>query len=166
MKTLLLLRHGKSSWKSSDLPDHDRPLKKRGRKAAERMGRLLQELDLMPEHIFTSSAIRAIETTQLVIQGSRYYRTVDVASALYHAEPDMLAGVVARSPSHAERVLVVGHNPGLADWLKLLTGQELEFPTAALALINVPVNSWSELTVETRGLLQGLWRPRQLPRRS
>jgi phosphohistidine phosphatase len=163
MKTLLLLRHGKSSWKSSDLPDHDRPLKKRGRKAAERMGRLLLELDLMPEHIVTSSANRAIETTQLVIKGSRYYRTVDVAAALYHADPDTLAGVVANSPSHAERVLVVGHNPGLADWLKLLTGQESEFPTAALAQIELPIAAWSDLTAATRGNLKGLWIPRQLP---
>ncbi len=67
MKTLLLLRHAKSSWNDPSLADHDRPLKKRGRKAAPRMGRWLQENGLRPDCVLCSTATRARETLQLVL---------------------------------------------------------------------------------------------------
>ena len=161
MKTLLLLRHGKSSWKDTELSDHDRPLKKRGRRAAEDMGRLLRDQNLVPDHILTSTACRAIETALLAADAAKFSGEIESCPALYHAESSTFVAVVSRVPDRFERVLLVGHNPGLTDWLSRLTSQTEEFPTAALAHVELPISSWLELSLETPGTLKNLWRPRQ-----
>ena len=72
MKTLLILRHAKSSWKEQDLPDHDRPLNKRGKNDAPRMGKLLKDEDLIPDLIMSSTAVRAKKTAELVAKACKY----------------------------------------------------------------------------------------------
>ena len=162
MKTLLLLRHGKSSWTDTSLADYDRPLKKRGREAAKRMGRLIRELNLVPDHILTSSAARAVTTAELAATEAEFDGEVEVVPVLYHADPSAFVAIVSRIPNLFERVLIVGHNPGLEDWLDRLIGHVETFPTAALAQIELPVDSWLELSTDTRGKLQGLWRPKEI----
>lgn len=163
MKTLLLLRHGKSSWTDASLADHDRPLKKRGREAAKRMGQLLRELDLVPDHILTSSATRATATAQLAATASSFDGEVEVVPVLYHADPSAFVAITSRVPNRFERVLIVGHNPGLEDWIERLTEHADAFPTAALARIELPIDSWLDLSTEIRGALKGLWRPKEIP---
>lgn len=163
MKTLLLLRHGKSSWTDASLADHDRPLKKRGRAAAKRMGQLLRELDLVPDHILTSSAERATATARLAAEEAKFDGETEVVPVLYHADPSAFVAIVSRVPNRFDRVLVVGHNPGMEDWLERLTEHVEAFPTAALARIELPVNAWLDLTLNTRGTLRGLWRPKEIP---
>lgn len=162
MKTLLLLRHGKSSWTDTSLTDHDRPLKKRGREAAKRMGQLIQELDLVPDHILTSSAVRATATAKLAAIEAKFDDEVEVVPVLYHADPSAFAAIVSRVSNQFDRVLIVGHNPGMEDWLDRLIGHVETFPTAALARIELPVDSWLDLSLNTRGTLKGLWRPKEI----
>ena len=163
MKTLLLLRHGKSSWTDTTLTDHDRPLKKRGRNAAQRVGCLLSELNLVPDHILTSSAVRAVATAQLVSESAMFGGEIETEPDLYHADPAALAAIASRVLNRFDRVLIVGHNPGLEDWLARLVGSVAVFPTAALAQIELPIDSWLDLLPDTRGTLQGLWRPKENP---
>ena len=163
MKTLLLLRHGKSNWTDTSLADHDRPLKKRGREAANRMGQLIRELDLAPDHILTSSAVRATVTAQLAATAAKFDGEVEAVPVLYHADPSAFAAIVSRVPHRFDRVLVVGHNPGLEDWLDRLIGHVETFPTAALAHVELSVDSWLDLSLNTRGTLRGLWRPKEIP---
>ena len=163
MKTLLLLRHGKSSWSDTSLADHERPLKKRGREAAKRMGQRIRELDLVPDHILTSSAVRAVATAQLVVAEAAFDGEVEVVPVLYHADPSAFVAIASRVPNSFERVLIVGHNPGLEDWLERLIGHVETFPTAALAQVELPVDSWLDLSLSTRGTLKGLWRPKEIP---
>ena len=160
MKTLLLLRHGKSSWKDSDLADHERPLKKRGRRAAKDMGRLLRDQNFVPDHILTSTACRATETAMLAAKAANFSGDIESWPTLYHADPQTFVAVVSHLPDRFERVLLVGHNPGLADWLSRLTSQTEAFPTAALAHVELPISSWLELSLNTSGTLKKLWRPR------
>ena len=162
MKTLLLLRHGKSSWQDASLTDHDRPLKKRGRSAATQMGRLLVDQGLVPDHVLTSTAVRARDTAALVAEAMEFRGTIEDVSALYHAEPQTFVAIVSQVPQRIDAVLVVGHNPGLEDWLSRLTGRQEEFPTAALAHVVIPIDDWNELTLETRGELHKVWRPKEL----
>lgn len=162
MKTLLLLRHGKSNWTDTSLADHDRPLKKRGREAAKRMGRLIRELNLVPDHILTSSAERTTATAQLAATEAKFGGEVEVVPVLYHADPSAFVAIVSRVPNRFERVLIVGHNPGMEDWIDRLTGRVETFPTAALARIELPVDSWLDLSLNTRGTLEGLWRPKEI----
>ncbi len=162
MKTLLLLRHGKSSWSDASLADHDRPLKKRGRRAAQQMGRLVAEQGLVPDLVLTSTALRARDTAALMADAAGYRGTISAIAELYHAEHVAFVEVVSRVSTESETILVVGHNPGLEDWLMQLVGDRHEFSTAALAWIELPFENWSELTRETRGTLRGVWRPKEI----
>ena len=163
MKTLLLLRHGKSSWSDASLADHDRPLKKRGVEAAKRMGQLLTELNLVPDHILTSSAVRATATVQLVVEATKYAGEVEVEPELYSAERISFLAIVSQTSNRVGRVLVVSHNPGMEEWLAHLIGHFETFPTAALARIELPIEEWLNLSHDTHGTLHGLWRPKELP---
>ena len=163
MKTLLILRHAKSSWKHPDLDDIDRPLNKRGRQDAPRIGALLRELGLLPDLILSSPARRAHDTAQIVADHCGYGRDeIRFKSQLYLADTPAYIDVLSQLPPDAQTVLVVGHNPDLEILLEDLTGEHHPMPTAALAQIELPISSWAEFDPECEGKLVHLWQPRQL----
>jgi phosphohistidine phosphatase len=162
MKLLLILRHAKSSWKNPGLDDHDRPLNKRGRRDAPRMGRLLQHEDLLPDLILSSTAVRARTTAEMVADTSCYEGTLELTPELYGAEPEVYIDLLGRLDDDYNNVMVVGHNPSLEQLLQTLTGTEETLPTAALAKVELEIDAWSELDGSRRGSLVQLWRPREL----
>jgi phosphohistidine phosphatase len=163
MKTLLVMRHAKSSWEESALHDHDRPLNKRGKLNAPRMGRLLRELDVVPELIMTSSARRARDTAEAVADQSGYEGDIQVVEELYAAPPEAYLEALAAAEDRYERILIIGHNPGLEELLELLTGEREALPTAAIARVDMTIQSWQALTDEIPGKLVNVWRPKDLP---
>jgi len=163
MKTLLVMRHAKSSWSDATLSDHDRPLNSRGRYDAPRIGELLLDEDLSPELIISSSARRAVETARRVAIACDYDATIAVTRDLYHADPEIFLSVVREQGADFGRVMIVGHNPGIEELVEQLTGGWYRMPTAALAVIRLELNDWSQLEDETEGSLTNLWLPRELP---
>lgn len=162
MKTLLILRHAKSSWANTYLSDHDRPLKKRGKRDAPRMGRLLRDEELLPDLIISSSAKRALDTAEAAAAASGYDGQIDVTRAFYHADSETYIDRLKPLPKEVNRVLIVGHNPGMEELLTELTGARERMPTAALAQVNLPVEDWADITLEPSGSLENLWLPRDL----
>lgn len=162
MKTLLVLRHAKSSWKHPETSDHDRPLNKRGKRDAPRMGQLLAERGLRPDLIISSTAKRARLTADAVARHAGYAGTVQLERRLYLASPTEVIDVVREAAGTAQCVLVVGHNPGLEDLVARLTGQGEALPTAALAAIRLSIRVWKDLALSSGGRLAGLWRPREI----
>jgi phosphohistidine phosphatase len=162
MKTLLILRHAKSSWKKPDLPDHDRPLNKRGKNEAPKVGQYLKENDLVPDLILCSTARRAMETAQAVADACGFEGTVDAHKDLYLSEPSIYLDILRCLPDEARRVMVVGHNPAVEELLTMLTEVDEHLTTSALAVIDLPISSWEELNEATDGKLQILWVPRQV----
>jgi phosphohistidine phosphatase len=162
MKTLLILRHAKSSWAHTNLADHDRPLNKRGKQDAPRMGQLLKNEDLTPELIITSSARRALATAELAASASGYEDELQVTRRFYLAGPETYLEVLRGVGEEVGRVMVVGHNPGMAELIDWLTGAGERFTTANIAHIELPINTWSELNDEIEGKLLNLWRPKEL----
>ena len=162
MRTLLLLRHAKSSWKQPGLSDHDRPLNRRGQRDAPRIGRLLTREQLSPGAILSSSARRARETAEAVATQSAFDGMVQLEGVLYLAEPTTILDVIRHSGVELERLMVVGHNPGMAATVARLTGLTEDMPTAALAQIRLPIEVWNDLRPSTKGVLVNLWRPRDL----
>ncbi len=162
MKTLLVLRHAKSSWGNANLTDFERPLNKRGKRDAPRMGELLKEHDLTPDLIITSSAERALATAEAVAMVSGYEREIRVTRQFYLAEPAAYLLLLNELGAEYGRVLVVGHNPGVEDLVELFTDIWERMPTAALAHIELPIDDWVELDVDTQGELRNLWLPRQM----
>ena len=143
MKTLLLLRHGKSSWDEGPLPDHERPLAPRGVKAARRMGRFIGRVGSAPDRVLCSPAVRAAETLRLAADAGAWRVPVGVVPELYGASPaDVLACVRAVAPG-VETLLVVGHEPACSQTASgLIGGAAVRFPTAALACIKLDAAGW------------------------
>ncbi|MGD2077873.1 MAG: histidine phosphatase family protein [Chloroflexota bacterium] len=163
MKTLLILRHAKSSWSDASLSDHERPLNKRGRRDAPKMGTLLAHEQLTPDIIITSSARRALDTAEAVAAESGYGGSLIVSRALYHAEPDDYLAEARENGGAHEIVMIVGHNPGIEDLVEQLTGEWHRMPTAALAEVRLAIEEWSSLEDDATGRLEDLWLPRDLP---
>jgi phosphohistidine phosphatase len=162
MKTLLILRHAKSSWKKPDLPDHDRPLNKRGKNEAPKVGQYLKENDLVPDLILCSTARRAMETAQAVADACGFEGKVEYQKDLYLSELAIYLDILRCLPDKARRVMVVGHNPDVEELLTMLTEVDEHLTTSALAVVDLPISSWEELNEATDGKLQILWVPRQV----
>src|SRR5918994_6226511 len=112
MKTLLLIRHAKSSWEHSGVSDHDRPLNERGLRDAPLMGRRLAERGVVPDVILSSTALRARATAKLLADalGSGAAHIV-TDERLYAASADEVLEVVGELGSEVSCAAVVGHNP-------------------------------------------------------
>jgi phosphohistidine phosphatase len=163
MKTLLVLRHAKSSWSDQTLDDHERPLNERGLRDAPRMGALVRERRLTPDLIISSDAMRARMTAEAVAETDRAVGEIQLDPRLYLAGPaDILAVLREVTETTVRTVMIVGHNPGLEYLVAQLTGDPHDFPTAALAEILLPIDQWRDLELSTRGTLAGLWRPKEL----
>lgn len=163
MKTLLLLRHAKSSWSSPDLPDHDRPLNDRGRRDATRIGELLKVEDLVPDLILSSTAKRARKTAKKVAAACGYRGAVQELSELYLAEANAYFTVMQELDENVQRVLIVGHNPGIEHLLSILTRATDSMSTAALAHISITADNWQEVEDGVTAKFENFWRPRELP---
>ena len=162
MKKLLILRHAKSSWKDETLADHDRPLNARGRDAAPRMGRLLRQEEIVPDHIISSTARRAHDTVDLVVESSGYGGNVAWASSLYMGGHGAYLDTLRTVNAQINTLLIVGHNPDLELLVTALTGVVEILPTGALVEIELPIVQWHELRVPGDYRLVNIWRPREL----
>ncbi len=162
MKTLLVLRHAKSSWSDPSLNDHDRPLSKRGKQAAPRMGRLLLSEELVPDLIISSSAKRARKTAQKVATAMEYHGSIELSPQLYLGGPEAYLERIQASDAHIQRIMVVGHNPDVEELIAMLCGGTERMPTAALAHIEAAIPDWRELDAGCDARLVNLWRPREL----
>jgi phosphohistidine phosphatase len=161
MKTLLLLRHAKSSWKDTNVKDFDRPLNHRGLKAAPAVGRLIRKRKLEPEIVLSSPAERARQTTQLVIDAAGIKTELRYDERIYEAPGARLFEIVMQIEDDADMALLVGHNPGLEELLERLTGEARSLPTASLVCIELEIEKWIKLR-EGGGRLAWLMKPKEL----
>jgi phosphohistidine phosphatase len=162
MKTLLLMRHAKSSWKDSSLSDHERPLKKRGRRDSKIIAQELDKNDLYPHVILSSSATRAMETVEVIVDALDYENRIIFTDELYMAEPEDFVDVLSDLSDDDDTVLIVGHNPGMEAFLQIIDGEIDSLPTAALAHLVLEIDSWQDINLNTMGKLVDLWTPRNL----
>lgn len=158
-KTLLLMRHGKSSWKDKSLPDKKRPLKKRGAVASANIGEILKENELIPQIILSSPALRASQTAEIVAKVCDFSNKITYVDSFYMGEPNDFFKYLRNLDDGMERVLIIAHNPGLEALMQILDGKVDALPTSAMAYISLGINHWSDLGSETSGELVGFWDP-------
>lgn len=144
------------------LNDHDRPLNDRGLQDAPRMGRLLHSEDLVPDLIITSTARRAADTADAVALAAGYESEIVFTGRLYHAESETYLALAAKLDDTVNRVLMIGHNPGLEELVEDLSGHAERMPTAALAVFQIDINSWSDLSPDSPFTLTQVWLPKAL----
>jgi phosphohistidine phosphatase len=166
-----LLRHAKSAWDDASLRDFERPLNTRGRRAARTIGREMRERGLTFDAAIASPAARVVETLADVAEGYGAPIAAAYDERVYLASAATLLRLVQETDDQAERLLLVGHNPGLETLALLLTSSQggngmrrdlaQKFPTAALAEIALPVEHWCDVE-EGSGELSRFIRPRDL----
>ena len=145
MKRLGILRHAKSDWGDPALDDFDRPLNERGRKAATRMGEEFRALGLGFDLALVSTARRAAETFDRLSRSWGDAPEAREEPRLYGASLHRLLAILAESDSAIERLLIVGHNPGMQELAGRLAETGRRFPAGALAEIELAISDWADI---------------------
>ena len=153
-KTLLLLRHAKSSWSSPAESDFDRPLNQRGERAAAVIGIMMKQEKIVPDLVLCSSARRTLQTRDAIRPYLPRNCPVEETARIYEANVENLFSVLSGQPETIQKLLLIGHNPGLEHLTLSLCGEAggeglarvLEkFPTGAMATIELAIDSWRDI---------------------
>jgi len=161
VKTLFLLRHAKSSRKDQSLPDFERPLNRRGKKATDKLGRYLKDELIVPDLVLSSPAVRARETIERVMKAANWIADVRFDQRIYEAGGLGLLEVVSQIENDHKTALLVGHNPGIEELLMLLTGESKKVRTAALIKLELKSSKWAT-AADKRAKLAWRIKPRDL----
>lgn len=163
-KTLYLFRHAKSSWEDPGLSDFDRPLNKRGEKAAPLMGKVMRARDVCPSVIICSPAQRTRQTAKMALKKAGLDEAEIVFNnGLYLATAGGLIEILQKVDDLLNDAMLIGHNPGLSELVYLLTGVEEAFPTAALACLRLNIAHWQQVKSGC-GKIEWIVRPREIVR--
>jgi phosphohistidine phosphatase len=145
-RTVILLRHGKSSWSDSTLADIDRP------RAAKKLAKYIRRKRIRPALVLCSPALRTRQTLEAVEASLGKRCVVEIVPQLYAASEHELLERLKALPEPASSIMLIGHNPGLQDLALVLASRgaylpqlEERFPTGALATLVVSSPSWSAL---------------------
>ena len=165
MRTLYLMRHAKSDWPERDatgkpMADHDRPLSGRGERAARLMGHFMIQKGITPGGIIASSAQRTKDTAELLADCYDTPPRIALLPDLYAAEPSTMLARIQAMKDAPDRLVMIGHNPGIQDLILLLLRADQhdstaakrvynKVPTAALAVINFDADSWDKIEPAT-----------------
>jgi phosphohistidine phosphatase len=161
MKSLYLLRHAKAENATAGWTDFDRPLSDRGRQESQAVRRFILNQDLEFDLVLSSTALRARETTEAVISAAGLHSEVRFDQRIYEASSSLLLALLSEVEDKTNALVLVGHNPGLEDLIRTLTGRAEHLSPATLAKINFEVERWSDVK-ENTGTLDRLVNPKQL----
>ncbi len=177
MKTLTLLRHAKSAWDDPVARDFDRPLNAKGQKAAVTIGRRAAEMELSPQRLVASPALRVKQTLISFTEGMAPHSPAAIANPVwdqqaYLASSATLLDIIRATSDDVDHLMLTGHNPGLEDLILDLVADdgssplrdivETKYPTASLAQLVWDGDSWGNLDADTGARLTVLIRPRDL----
>lgn len=147
--TLILTRHAKSSWSDPALDDHERPLNDRGRHSAAAIGHWLAQQGFVPDEVVISGARRTVETWEGIAPHMPKAPELRVVPALYHASADTILAVLRKSQEPV--TMLIGHNPGLADFASRIVATPpahprfADYPTCATTVIGFDTARWADV---------------------
>lgn len=169
--TLTLFRHAKSSWDDTIPRDFDRPLNKRGEKAAVTMGKWVKDNGLTFDHVVASPAVRVIDTIDQFVKGTGERIDPTWDRRIYLASSATLMDVLRDQSDEHKEMLMVGHNPGMEDLVFDIVPDDgssplrdlvwEKYPTAAIARMELDIDSWADIDRKC-GKLTHFIRPRDL----
>ena len=159
MKMLLLMRHAEAAQGDASTRDHERPLTRHGKEDAHVMGTFLVQQGLTPETIISSTALRARETVAGLLETATFKTPVIFTRKLYLADTNALQAQSTRIHRDVDIAMLVGHNPGLGEFLNICCRVFQSMPAGAVAQVHFDVANWDQLTPDTRGNLINFWEP-------
>tara|TARA_B100000809_G_scaffold16958_1_gene15130 strand:- start:542 stop:1033 length:492 start_codon:yes stop_codon:yes gene_type:complete len=161
LKTLIIIRHSKSSWKDHSLSDFDRPLNKRGKKDAKKMSFELSEKIKKVDLLLSSSSKRTTQTSNYFLD-SIDVRSNIFSENLYHSSSDLIFDFVLKINNKYNKTIIVGHNPGLTNIVNKLTNLKLDnLPTSGIVIIVFDVDNWKKINYKS-GLVEWIKFPKDL----
>lgn len=148
MKTLYIVRHGKSSWEDPSLTDHDRPLLSTGIKKTKRIAKFLENKKIKPDLFLSSSAKRAYKTAEIIAEEIGYPTDkIKKESNLYHASPDEIFSELFALPDEIDSVMIFGHNPTFTYFANHFLSPTIEnLPTSGTVSISFDCNAWNNIS--------------------
>ena len=148
MKSLVLIRHAKSSWGNPEVVDHERPLNDRGLRNAPEMGKRLKKIGVEYDALISSTALRAQQTAEIIANSIGWpIREISFGSNLYHASATELQNFISHLQDNSSRVVLFGHNPGMTNLVTNLWGLSIDnIPTCGLVRLEFSENSWKEVS--------------------
>jgi len=155
------MRHAKSSWDDASLSDFERPLNSRGERAAPFMGKLMREKGFAPSVVTSSPAERAKQTARAVMGAADLTCELRFDDRIYEASPRTLLQVVSGIDDVHPSAMLVGHNPGIEGFIRLLTDRVEPMATASFAVIDLKIDVWNK-TADGCGSIRDILRPRDL----
>ncbi|MEM6973826.1 MAG: histidine phosphatase family protein [Pseudomonadota bacterium] len=170
MKTVILLRHAKSSWADETLEDHERPLNRRGKAAAPLIGAWLWRHGYRPDRALVSSSRRTRQTLKRMRAAEPGFPEAQLEPRLYHADPGVMFEILGEQPDSATSILLLGHQPGLSAFARRLANGHIRphcarafqhFPTAAAAVLQIGITRWGDLRPSSAAFID-FARPRDL----
>jgi len=143
LKTIIIIRHAKSSWQSTVLTDFDRALNNQGLKDAKLMGKVLASRKINLDMIISSTANRAITTAKIIANQIQFKDKIREEKKIYGASSKELFDIIIRLNSNINSIALVGHNPALHILSEMLSNEKFpKFPTCSVVKINFTINSW------------------------
>ena len=161
MLSIIIFRHGKSDWDAIYDMDHNRPLSKRGYKAAKIMGRYLKKIDQIPDKVISSSATRAKDTAELAIRYGKWSSKLSIESKIYGGSSETLLDIIHHLDKKTKSVCLVGHEPTCSSFISLCTFHSQRFTTASMAKINFRADKWNKIEFG-RGRLEWVKSPKEI----
>jgi len=159
MKTLYLVRHAKSSWTDSSLADHERPLNKRGQRDAPAMGQRLAGRKIKIDTIWSSTALRAVQTAELLAPPLKVSRKlIEQHDRLYTSSIEDLFSEITTCSDKIKALLVIGHNPVITEFTDLLIDHNhasdiTQIPTCGIVALEFQCPSWQQIEYDSGRLL-------------
>tara|TARA_B100000686_G_C16734039_1_gene942522 strand:+ start:543 stop:974 length:432 start_codon:yes stop_codon:yes gene_type:complete len=141
--------------------DHNRPLSKRGYKAAKIMGRYLNKIDQIPDKVISSSATRAKDTAGIAIRHGKWSSKLSIESNIYGGSSETLLDIIHHLDKKIKSVCLVGHEPTCSSFISLCTFHSQRFTTASMAKINFRVDKWNEIEFG-KGSLEWIKSPKEI----
>lgn len=155
MKTLILVRHAKSSWNEAGLSDIERPLNERGKKDAPEMAARLRKKGLTIDKLVSSPAERAFRTARIFAKEFEIKKDeIQVEKILYGAIPSRFEQVISSLKDKWNTVLFFSHNPGITDFANKLTNVHTDnIPTCGIFAVQANVDSWNDFAKAEKSFL-------------
>jgi phosphohistidine phosphatase len=153
MKSLLLLRHAKTSDNNASISDGMRPLSDSGKYDVYKMSKFLKNNKLIPSLIISSSAKRAKDTSNLLAESIGYNKDILLSELLYKTNAKHYINVISKISNNINMVLLVGHNPILENLIELITNELIIMETCSLVHILLPMTTWIEIKKNPKGKL-------------
>tara|TARA_Y100000748_G_C15248760_1_gene392023 strand:+ start:129 stop:617 length:489 start_codon:yes stop_codon:yes gene_type:complete len=161
MLSIIIFRHGKSDWDAIYDKDHNRPLSKRGIKAAKKMGNYLKQINQIPDVVISSSAIRAKNTAELAMNSGDWKSIFYIEPRIYGGSSEELLSIVQKINKKIKTVCLVGHEPICSSFISLCTFHSQRFTTASMAKIDFKFKEWSEINFG-KGILNWIKSPKEI----